>query len=91
MTARYYYSSLCPDTPPFAAQLRALGIVHEAADIHASMKNLKDFIALRESHPAFADKIGTRTLGVPVLISEDNQAFFTPEALAKHFAQPLNP
>lgn len=86
MTARYFYSRHCPDTPAFTAQLQALGIAHDAADIHAGMTPLKDFIELRENHPAFADKIGTRTLGVPVLITEDGQAFFTPEALKQRFA-----
>lgn len=85
MPARFFYSSFCPDTPPFAAQLQALAVPHEAFDIHAGMKNLKDFIELRESHPAFADKIGTRTLGVPVLVTDGGHIFFTPEALAAHF------
>ena len=85
MTARYFYSSLCPDTPAFAAALQQLAIAHDAFDIHASMKNLKDFIKLRESNAAFAGKIGTRSLGVPVLVDDNGDIFFTPEALQARF------
>ena len=85
MTAQYFYSSLCPDTPPFAAALHELGIAHEAYDIHASMRNLKAFIHLRDTSPAFAALIGSSSLGVPVLITDSGAALFTPQALLAHY------
>ena len=48
-----YFSGLCPDTPPFVAALAARNMDYEAVNITASMKNLKRFLALRDSRAAF--------------------------------------
>ena len=62
-----YFSDLCPDTAPFVAALNARGIGYEAVNITASMKNLKRFLALRDSRSEFESRKAQGAIGIPVL------------------------
>lgn len=86
MANRYFFSRYCADTPHFSATLEDLRIPYEPTDIHTGMRELKDFIELRDTHAAFARLRGTRTLGVPALLTEDGKVFFSPEALIARFS-----
>ena len=67
-----YFSDLCPDTPPFVAALAARNMDYEAVNITASMKNLKRFLALRDSHAAFDARKAQGAIGIPVLQLADD-------------------
>jgi len=72
-----YFSDLCPDTPPFVAALAARNMDYEAVNITASMKNLKRFLALRDSHAAFDARKAQGAIGIPVLqLVDDSLAFY---------------
>ena len=62
-----FFSDLCPDTAPFVAALNARGIGYEAVNITASMKNLKRFLALRDSRSEFESRKAQGAIGIPVL------------------------
>ena len=72
-----YFSDLCPDTPPFVAALAARNMDYEAVNITASMKNLKRFLALRDSHAAFDARKAQGAIGIPVLqLADDSLVFY---------------
>ena len=76
-----YFSDLCPDTPPFVAALAARNMDYEAVNITASMKNLKRFLALRDSRAEFDARKAQGAIGIPVLQLADDTLTFTIEAL----------
>ena len=76
-----YFSALCPDTPPFVAALAARNMDYEAVNITASMKNLKRFLALRDSHAAFDARKAQGAIGIPVLQLADDSLVFHIEDL----------
>jgi glutaredoxin-related protein len=76
-----YFSNLCPDTPPFVAALAARNMDYEAVNITASMKNLKRFLALRDSHAAFDARKAQGAIGIPVLQLADDSLVFHIEDL----------
>ena len=72
-----FFSDLCPDTPPFVAALAARNMDYEAVNITASMKNLKRFLALRDSHAAFDARKAQGAIGIPVLqLADDSLVFY---------------
>ncbi|WP_054618333.1 hypothetical protein [Neisseria sp. 83E34] len=83
----YFYSSLCPDTPPFDAVLQELGLECEAIDITESMANLKRFLQVRDTADAYASLRGTLSVGVPMLITDEGDYVFTPDELKACFSK----
>ena len=77
----FYFSDLCPDTPPFVAALAARNMDYEAVNITASIKNLKRFLVLRDSRAEFDARKAQGAIGIPVLQLADGTLIFTIEAL----------
>ena len=71
-----YVSYLCPDCPPAEEQLNQEGIAYEKKDISKSLKNLKAFLALRDSREEFNEIKEKGQIGVPLLVREDNELLF---------------
>ncbi|UUX33928.1 hypothetical protein [Fundicoccus culcitae] len=71
-----YFSSVCPDTPAFVAELERLNIAYTAVNITESMPNLKQFLALRDTRPEFDVKKEHNQVGVPVLKLENDALIF---------------
>ena len=40
-----YYAADCPDTAPFVAELKRLGVDYEAVEVLSSIPNLKQWFA----------------------------------------------
>ncbi|MFY1027822.1 hypothetical protein CFY87_03305 [Actinobacillus seminis] len=66
-----YFAHWCPDTPPFVAELKRLGIDYEEREMTTGGANLKAFLKLRDSHPAFQSVKANGAIGVPALIDGD--------------------
>ena len=64
-------SHLCPDTLYALNRLAAVGAEIDFKSISASLGDLRDYLTLRESSPAYADVRGTAKLGIPCFILED--------------------
>ena len=47
-----YYAADCPDTAPFVAELKRLGVDYEAVEVLSSIPNLKQWLRLRDRHAA---------------------------------------
>ncbi|MDY4281220.1 MAG: hypothetical protein SOX56_09165 [[Pasteurella] mairii] len=66
-----YFAHWCPDTPPFVAELKRLGIDYEEREMTTGGANLKAFLKLRDSHPTFQSVKANGAIGVPALVDGD--------------------
>ena len=61
------------------ALLSENNIPYAYADISNSMTALKSFLVIRDTSPIYAEKRGTRTVGIPLLVVDDQPHFPTDE------------
>ena len=75
---KVYVMSTCPDC--FEVKTR-LSYNHdfEIIDIGEHVRNLKEFIRLRDSSPAFDSVRANGSIGIPCFVSEDGQVRFDAE------------
>lgn len=67
---KVYVMESCPDCTK-VKELYSNDPQYELIDIGKQARNLKEFLALRDNHPAF-DKVRERgTIGIPCFIKED--------------------
>ena len=66
-----YGSPLCPDCREYKENLDAHGVSYEYIDINENMRNLKAFLKLRDSLPAFAPAREAGAVGIPAIVRED--------------------
>ncbi|MCC8061346.1 MAG: glutaredoxin [Clostridiales bacterium] len=64
-------SHLCPGTLAALHRLSEAGISVSYKDILSCHADLREYLALRDSHELYADIRGTDRLGVPCFIRED--------------------
>ncbi len=70
--------STCPDC--FDIKVRLSGNPDfEIIDIGEHVRNLKEFIRLRDSSPAFDSVRANGSIGIPCFVSEDGQVSFDTE------------
>lgn len=68
-----YYAKDCPDTKPFVDRLNELGIVYEEVEVFTSLKDLKQFLFVRDTYKVF-DKIkGNMQIGIPCLVISETE------------------
>ena len=68
-----YYAKDCPDTKPFVARLNEFGIVYEEVEVFTSLKDLKQFLFVRDTYKVF-DKIkGNMQIGIPCLVVSETE------------------
>ena len=66
----------CPD----CTDVKALYSNHpdyELVDIGQQARNLKEFLALRDHHPAFAKVRERGTIGIPCFVKEDGSVYIS--------------
>ncbi|MCI7719331.1 hypothetical protein ACEF11_05200 [[Pasteurella] aerogenes] len=68
-----YFAHWCPDTPPFVAELKRLGIDYEEREMTTGGANLKAFLKLRDNHPVFDNAKANGYIGIPALVLEDEK------------------
>lgn len=68
---KIYGSILCPDCVACRSDLDKAGVEYEYLDFGDSLKNLKEFLVLRESSPLFDDIRGEGKIGIPCILRED--------------------
>ena len=67
---KIYGSDMCPDCIECKADLNKRNVEFEYADINESLQNLKDFLLLRDSDPAFKDITGSGYIGIPAIVTD---------------------
>ena len=68
---KIYGSDLCPDCVACKTSFDANGISYDFVNITAGMKNLKEFLKLRDNQPVFDDARQNGYVGIPALLSEN--------------------
>lgn len=68
-----YFAETCPDTEPFVNKLNELGIVYEEVEVLTSLKNLKQFLFVRDTYSQFDGIRGNMQIGIPCLVLNDKE------------------
>lgn len=68
---KIYGSMLCPDCVQIRKDLDAAGVEYDYRDFSENLLNLKEFLALRDSHPVFAQVREEGKIGIPCIVKED--------------------
>ena len=75
---RIYGMSTCPDCIYVEEQVKG-DSQYEVIDIGAHVKNLKEFMRLRDNNPAFDVMKRVGAIGIPCFILEDGTVTLKPE------------
>lgn len=67
---KIYGSMLCPDCVQCRSDLDAAGISYEYLDFSDNIKNLKEFLALRDNSSVFNIVKENGGIGIPCLVDE---------------------
>ncbi len=68
---RIYGSMLCPDCVQCRMDLDRAGVAYEYLDFSEDLGNLKEFLALRDTDPAFTEVRGSGRIGIPCIRRPD--------------------
>lgn len=68
---KVYGSSMCPDCRNCKLNFDKFGIEYEYIDINASIRNLKDFLILRDKEECFVRLKAVHDVGIPALVDEE--------------------
>jgi len=68
---KIYGSMLCPDCVDCCADLDNTNIQYEFLDFADSVKNLKEFLVIRDREPVFAEVRQKGSIGIPCIVRED--------------------
>ena len=69
---KIYGSMLCPDCVQCREDLEKAGVEYEYLDFSENLKNLKEFLVLRDSNALFAQIRTEEKIGIPCILREDN-------------------
>lgn len=68
---KIYGSMLCPDCVQCREDLDKKGISYEYLDFSDNLRNLKEFLSLRDNNPAFASAKEEGKIGIPCILLPD--------------------
>ena len=68
---KVYGSDLCPDCVACKTAFDANDVVYDFVNVTESMRNLKDFLKIRDTNPVFDDARQKGYVGIPALLRED--------------------
>ena len=68
---KIYGSMLCSDCVDCCADLDNTNIQYEFLDFAASIKNLKEFLTIRDREAVFEDVRQKGSIGIPCIVRED--------------------
>lgn len=74
---KIYGSMLCPDCVQCREDLDKKGISYEYLDFSDSLRNLKEFLLLRDNNPAFASVKEEGRIGIPCILLPDGTVTLT--------------
>ncbi|MBQ3504879.1 MAG: glutaredoxin [Oscillospiraceae bacterium] len=68
---KIYGSMLCPDCVQCREELDRAGVEYEYLDFGDSLKNLKEFLAIRDNSSLFDSVREAGSIGIPCIMEED--------------------
>ena len=69
---KIYGSMLCPDCVQCRKDLDEAGVAYEYLDFSEDLKNLKEFLKIRDGNPLFDDLRVEGKIGIPCIVREDD-------------------
>ncbi|MCR5741455.1 MAG: glutaredoxin [Gammaproteobacteria bacterium] len=72
---KVYGSQMCPDCINLKGNFDAYKIEYEFIDINDNLRNLKEFLILRDSLPVFDRLKKINDIGIPAIVKEDGEVF----------------
>ena len=78
---KVYGSMLCPDCVEAREYFEKVNYKYEFVNITESMKNLKEFLALRENRKEFEEIKKLGYVGIPAILTDDNKIILGDEVL----------
>ena len=77
---KIYGSILCPDCVQCRSDLDKAGVGYEYLDFSDSLKNLKEFLAIRDSSVLFNEVREKGAIGIPCIVDEKGNISLSWEA-----------
>ena len=68
---KIYGSMLCKDCVQCREDLDQAGVCYEYLDFSQDLRNLKEFLAIREGNPLFDEVRAAGGIGIPCILRED--------------------
>lgn len=68
---KVYGSMLCPDCVECKADLDRVGVEYEFLDFSDNLRNLKEFLKLRDENPLFDEVRKAGKIGIPCIVRQD--------------------
>lgn len=72
-----YGSRLCPDCVQCLVDLDRAGVSYEYRDFGTDLRALKEFLAIRDSDPLFAETRESGRIGIPCIVDDDGSVRLT--------------
>lgn len=72
---KVYGSRMCPDCQACKANFDYYKVDYKFIDVMESLKNLKDFLILRDTEPCFERLKKIHDIGLPGIVDEDGTVF----------------
>ena len=73
---KIYGSMLCPDCVKCCEDLKNAEVDFEYRDFGDSLRNLKEFLKLRDENPCFDSVKAEGKIGIPCIVREDGSITF---------------
>ena len=74
---KIYGSMLCPDCVACCEDLDRAGVRYEFLDFADSIKNLKEFLAVRDREDLFKEVRSNGSIGIPCIVDSHGSIFLT--------------
>lgn len=74
---KIYGSMQCPDCQKIREDFDRANIPYEYLDFGDSLKNLKEFLSIRDGDPIFAEVKKNGSIGIPCILREDGSVTLT--------------
>ena len=74
---KIYGSLLCPDCVACCEELNRAGVCYEFLDFADSLKNLKEFLVIREKEELFTAVKENGSIGIPCVVDLDGNISLT--------------
>ena len=71
-----YGSMLCPDCVECRKDLDAAGVSYDYRDFSENLKNLKEFLKIRDENPLFDEIKREGKIGIPCILHDDGTICF---------------
>ena len=68
---KIYGSMLCKDCVQCREELDEAGVAYEYLDFSEELKNLKEFLKIRDGNPLFDELRAEGKIGIPCIVRED--------------------